>query len=407
MVKVRKYTIAVVAFALVLAAFNSFAFAQSSTPSVPVKIGIMAPITGDAASIGTEQLDWAQLAVDDFNKATGWNVELVQGDTQLDPAIAVTVGQSMIADKDIYGVVGPAGSQEVENTEQAFKDARLVQVSGSATRPSLTTTGFDTFFRTVPTDDVQGPTDGNFIYNTLGATQLYVIDDKTSYSTGLADAASKAFEAAGGKVVAREEVDQKDTDFSTLATKIGASGATVVFFPGQIASQGALLAKALQEQNLKVIVFGGDGFLNVSDFITGAAGATDGDYVSNFAPDIRGVATSADAVKEYTDQYNADFTAFGPPSYAAATVILEAIQRANDAGTLTREAVRDEVAKTNQDVSILGTPLSFDQNGDVQGAQFYIYQVKDGNFVSVPTGAMPEATMEATMEMTPESTPSG
>src|SRR5215475_11062607 len=98
MVKIRKYVVAFVAFGLVLAAFNSFAFAQSSTPSVPVKIGIMAPITGDAASIGTEQLNWTQLAVDDFNKKTGWNVELVQGDTQLDPAVAVTVAQSMISD---------------------------------------------------------------------------------------------------------------------------------------------------------------------------------------------------------------------------------------------------------------------------------------------------------------------
>src|ERR1041385_1335218 len=150
MSKSRRLLVTVMVFALVLVALNSVAFAQSSTPSVAVKIGIMAPLTGGAASIGTEQLNWAQLAVDDFNAKTGWNVELVQGDTQLDPAIAVTVAQSLISDADIYGVVGPAGSQEVENTEQAFKDARLVHVSGSATRPSLTTTGFDTFFRTVP-----------------------------------------------------------------------------------------------------------------------------------------------------------------------------------------------------------------------------------------------------------------
>ena len=192
MSKFRKLTALVIVLMLVLAAFSSAVSAQDVT----IKIGIMAPLTGGAASIGTEQLNWAQLAVDDFNAATGWEVELVQGDTQLDPAIAVTVAQSLISDPDIYGVVGPAGSQEVENTQQAFQDANLVQVSGSATRPSLTTTGFNTFFRTVPTDAVQGPTDGNFIYNVIGATSLYVVDDKTSYSVGLADEASAAFEAA-------------------------------------------------------------------------------------------------------------------------------------------------------------------------------------------------------------------
>ena len=84
----------------------------------------MGPFTGPVASIGTEQLNWAKLAVEDFNAATGWNVELVEGDTQLDPAKAVTVAESLISDADIYGVVGPAGSQEVEAVGQMFKDAR-------------------------------------------------------------------------------------------------------------------------------------------------------------------------------------------------------------------------------------------------------------------------------------------
>src|SRR3954470_346152 len=99
--------------AVALVGLNSVAFAQSA-PTVPVKVGILGPFTGPAASIGTEQLNWAKLAVEDFNKATGWNVELVQGDTQLDPAKAVTASQALISDADIYGVVGPAGSQEVE-----------------------------------------------------------------------------------------------------------------------------------------------------------------------------------------------------------------------------------------------------------------------------------------------------
>jgi branched-chain amino acid transport system substrate-binding protein len=400
MSKFRKFAAVLIVFSLVLVAFNSIAFAQAMVPDVPVKIGIMAPITGPAASIGTEQLNWGKLAVEDFNKATGWNVEVVEGDTQIDPAIAVPVAESLISDADVYGVVGPAGSQEVEATEQMFKDARLVHVSGSATRPSLTTTGFDTFFRTVPTDAAQGPTDGNFIYNALGATKLFVIDDKTSYSTGLADEASKAFEADGGTIVGREEVNQDDTDFSTLVTKIGGSGAEVVFFPGQIASQGALLAKQLQEQGVTVTVFGADGFQSVDDFIKGAAGATEGAYVSAFAPDIHKLESSADVVKRYTDEYG-DFGTFGPPTYAAATVVLEAMQRAYEAGTLTREAVRDEVAKTNQELSVLGTPLAFDENGDVLNASFYIFQVVGDNFELVPSSEM------MMPEMTPEPTSSG
>jgi branched-chain amino acid transport system substrate-binding protein len=384
-----------VLFALVLVAFNAVVVAQDT----PIKVAIMGPFTGPAASIGTEQLNWAKLAVEDFNAATGWNVELVEGDTQLDPAIAVTVAESLIADPDIYGLVGPAGSQEVEAIQTMLQDAQLVHVANSATRPSLSTTGFDTFFRVVPTDAVQGPTVADFIANELGVTSLYVIDDQTSYSVGLADEASAAFEAAGGTIAGRESVTQDDVDFSSLVTVIGSSGAGAIFFPGQIASQGALLARQMQEQGVTAILFGADGFQSVDDFIAGAAGATEGAYVSAFAPDIHELESSADVVARFEEEYG-EFGTFGPPSYAATMVILEAIQRASEAGDLSREAVRAEVANTNIEMSVMGGPLAFDENGDVQNAAFYIFQVQGDNFVYIPVESEEEM---ATPEATPES----
>jgi branched-chain amino acid transport system substrate-binding protein len=307
----------------------------------------------------------------------------------------VTVAESLIADADVYGVVGPAGSQEVEATAQQFKDARLVHVGSSATRPTLTTSGFDTFFRVVPTDAAQGPTVGNFLAHELGVTSLYVIDDQTSYSVGLADEAIAAFEAAGGTIAGRESVTQDDSDFSSLVTVIGGTGAEAIFFPGQIASQGAILARNMQEQGLTAILFGADGFQSTDDFIIGAAGATEGAYVSAFAPDIHELESSADVVARFTEEYG-EFGTFGPPTYAAMMVVLEAIQRAADAGTLTREAVRDEVANTNVELSVMGGSLAFDENGDVLNAAFYIFQVQGDNFVFIPV----ESEME--MMATPE-----
>jgi branched-chain amino acid transport system substrate-binding protein len=390
----RKTPIIFFLLAITLLALNSVAFAQMEAPDVPVKIGIMGPFTGPAASIGTEQLNWARLAVSDFNEATGWSVELVEGDTQLDPAIAVTVAESLIADADVYGVIGPAGSQEVEATEPQFQDAGLVHVSNSATRTTLTQNGFETFFRVVPTDAAQGPTVGNFLANELGVTMLYVIDDQTSYSVGLADEAIAAFEAAGGTIVGRESVTQDDMDFSTLVTTIEALGAEAIFFPGQIAAQGAALGQAMQEQGYDAILFGADGFQSVDDFIIGAAGATEGAYVSAFAPDIHELEASADVVERFTEEYG-EFGTFGPPSYTATMVVLEAIQRAYEADNLSREGVRDEVAATDMETTVMGTPLAFDENGDVLGAQFYIFQVQDDNFVYVPVMSDEMATPEA------------
>jgi branched-chain amino acid transport system substrate-binding protein len=397
MSKARKIFSAVLLLSLVLGAFG--VSAQGAVPEGPVKIAALGPFTGPAASIGQEQLNWAKQAVADFNEATGWSVELVEGDTQLDPAIAVTVAESVIADEAVLGVVGPAGSQEVEATAQMFTDARLTFISGSATRPSLTTSGFDTFFRTVPTDAVQGPTDGNFLFNELGATNLFVIDDQTSYSVGLADEASAAFEAAGGTIAGRESVTQDDVDFSSLVTLIDSTGADAVFFPGQIASQGAQLARQLQEQGVEVILMGADGF-DSSDFIAVEDGVTEGAYYSSFAPDIHGSEGASETIERYEAEFGEFTTTFGPPTYVATLTVLEAMQRAFEAGDLSREAVRNEVANTNMETSILGMPIVFDENGDIQGASFYIFQIEDGAGVFIPgEAASPEATPEATPAM--------
>ena len=98
-------------------------------------------------------------------------IAIVQGDTQLgvDTAFAVKVAQSFASNPKILGVVGPAGSQEVVASTSALQGAGFGWVSGSATRVSLTdghTDGVNRqgfFFRTVPNDDIQGPTVANYM----------------------------------------------------------------------------------------------------------------------------------------------------------------------------------------------------------------------------------------------------
>ncbi len=353
----------------------------TAVPDGPITLAVMGPFTGGAASIGQEQLNFARLAVQHFNEEHGWDVQVFEGDTELDASRAVTVAEGIISDSNVYGVVGPAGSQEVDAVGQMFTDATLAFVSPSATDPGLSDRGFDAFFRVVPTDADQGPTIGNFIVDEIGASSVFIIDDQTSYSVGLADQISDALDAGGAEVAGRESVTQDLSDFSSLATVIGGSGAEVVAFPGQIASQGALLTRALQEQGIDVTVFGGDGFFSAEDFIEGAGGASEGSYVSSFAPDITGVDEAADVVTQFQDMHG-DFGTFGPPTYVSAQVVLEAMLRAFEAsGTVDRAGVLAEVGNTNLASTILGQPLSFEANGDVVGAQFFIFRVEGGEFV--------------------------
>ena len=169
----------------------------SSSGNCAAAIGLEAPITGSAAPLGTEQLHFAQLAVAKDNAANGTKITLVQGDTQLMPAQATTVTQQFISNSKIVGVVGPAGSQEVEAVGPLFGRAGVGFISGSATAAALTTGKNPTFFRVVSNDSVQGPQDAHYIVTHLHPKALMIVDDQEAYSTGLVSAMLPVFKQAG------------------------------------------------------------------------------------------------------------------------------------------------------------------------------------------------------------------
>jgi branched-chain amino acid transport system substrate-binding protein len=332
----------------------------------------MAPITGDAGSIGTEQLNFAKFAVDRFNEENGTDFTLVEGDTQLDPAQASTVGQRFASDDDILAVVGPAGSQEVEAVGPIFSRDGLAFVSPSATATSLTEGTFETFYRVVPNDAAQAPTDAAYIADELDAGNVVIIDDQTSYSRPLADGVQEALEEAD-VTVSRESVNQDTTDFSSLVSGIG-DDVDVVFLPWQIAANAQIFGQQLAEQGKDAVIFGSDGLFSPDDF------TIDGAYVSSFAPDITSIESSAELAEAYTAEYG-DFGTFGPPTYAAANVLLTAMNDLCDEGEeLTREAIVEQVGETSIDDSILGGSLSFTDSGDPEGAEFYIFTIEGGEY---------------------------
>jgi branched-chain amino acid transport system substrate-binding protein len=342
-------------------------------------IAVMAPITGDAASIGAEQLNFVKFAVMRFNEENGTDYQLEEVDTQLDPAQASTGAQQLVSNADVLGVVGPAGSQEVEAAGPIFEQEPMTYVSGSATATTLTDSGdFPSFFRTVPNDDAQGPTVGEFIANTLAPPAVWVIDDQSSYSTGLADSATASLEEAGIEVM-RESINQDQTDFSALVSRV--AGTEVAFLPWQLGTQAQTFGQQLAEQGSDAVIVGSDG-LFTEDF------SIRGSFVSSFAPDIKEIPESAELVEAYEAEFGEFTSTFGPPSYAAADALLNAIQQAcEDAGgTPDRQQVLEAMRNVSVDQSILGGPLTFADDGDVEGGQFYMFEVTGKGQYELQTG---------------------
>jgi branched-chain amino acid transport system substrate-binding protein len=350
-------------------------------------IGVAAPITGAAASIGSQQLRWARFFVTRYNAThRRTKFRIVQGDTQLpDTAQAIRVAENFASNSRMLAMVGPAGSQEVQVSTAALKRSGMGFVSGSATRTSLTVDGTRRgfFFRTVPNDDQQGPRVANHIRRALSATRVVVIDGQDAYSRGLSDTVEGILRGAGLSV-RRDSVNPDTTsDFSSLVARIPAD-TQVVYIPWQLAPKAQLFGQQLRAAGKQARLFGSDGLFDPDNF------KIPGSLVSFFPINL----TSPIITAYRRGPGRGQRELFGLPSYAAAQVVTRAVDRACANGSATRTEVRRLINRTNIPArqSVLGFAIRFVQSvrrplgpGDMQRpADFGIYRIQpNGAYVRI------------------------
>jgi branched-chain amino acid transport system substrate-binding protein len=382
------------AFAIVAAAYATperaaAPAAQTGSASALIKcgktrtIGFMAPVTGPAASIGIQQVHWAQFYVSTYNRThKKTKIKLQTEDTQLGAptgtAEALKGAQALAGSPNVLGVAGPAGSNEIVGVTKSLMDGGLGWVTGSSTRTSLTTDGTRTgyMFRTVPPDAIQGPTAANYIAKVLKYKRVYVIDDQETYSTGLADAVEQVLKAAG-VTTNRDGVSQQQSDFSSLIAKISRD-TQLVYIPWQLTPKAIAFGnqmKAAGKGNIKLM--GADGTFDSSFAEVGSHV-----YDTNFPLNPKSKIIAA-----FRKAHGGDGEFFGAPTYAAVQVVANAVDRACKKGTATRASVRRAIRSTNIPAaqSLIGVALRFNRNGDLSTAhKFGLY--KSNGSVFIPIG---------------------
>jgi branched-chain amino acid transport system substrate-binding protein len=348
-----------------------------------VKIGFVAPLTGDQAPQGEDMLRGAQLAVEHANAQgpilPGQRLELVPLDDQRNPTQAVIAAKKLIADRDVVAVIGHLNSSCTMPASAIYHQARLLQITPVSSNPQISRQGFDTFYRTCATDDLQGPAAALFIVNELKATRVFVLDDMTTYGRGLANELIKKLNSLGAEVLGHEGITQGDKDFVPLLTKVKSRNPDLVYFAGMF-PEGALLIKQRAEVGLLSRFMGGDGLFDGVLIELATPQAAEGIYLTTIGSDMHQIPTAQAFVREYEKRFG-PIGAYSAYAYEATGIAIEAIRRA---GTKDRVAVLAAM-KTLTDYPGLFGPHNFDEKGDSLIRDIGIFTVKDGRFVFVKT----------------------
>ena len=357
----------------------------SGSSSGTIKVGILAPLTGEVANYGMAARDGAKLYLDQVNANGGINgkqIEIVEYDEKGDATEAVNAFNRMVED-GVTAVIGDVTSKPTIAVAMESVDFNMPMITGTATASDVTSYG-DNYFRSCFIDPFQGEKMASYAKEKLEAASAAVIyNNGDDYSKGLHDAFIAKCEELGVEVVGDESYAAGDVDFKSQLTNIMANSPDVLFCPDyyETVSQIAIQAR---EVGLASTLLGGDGWSSVLSAMTDATAVEGAYFCSGFSLDDTSEMVQT-FVTDYNAAYGSDPDMFAAQSYDAAMILCAAIEAAEQTGTEPasdeyKQAIIDAMDAT--DLDCVTGHITYDElNNPIKDA--VILTIKDGNYAFV------------------------
>ncbi|HJD24387.1 MAG TPA: ABC transporter substrate-binding protein [Firmicutes bacterium] len=326
-----------------------------------IKIGGLAPLTGDLSQYGVAVNNAVLMAVDDINKnggVLGKQIEYLPEDEKGDVTEAINAYNKLVSE-GVVAIVGDVTSAPSKAVAQKANDDGMPIITASGTDAEITLTG-EYAYRACFIDPYQGMLMATYASKELGAkTAAILYDSGDSYSTGIADAFEETAKELGMTVTNKEGYAHSSTDFNAQLTKIKASNPDVLMLPVYY-SDVVLILKQAKQQGLDCQFLGADGWDGVVPQLNGDDSINDllakSYFCSQYSassddPDLQAFLTT------YKEKYGIDANMFAVLGYDAMHILADAIERA---GSTDAEAIIQAMSETNYS-GLTGT-TTFDEN---------------------------------------------
>ena len=252
---------------------------MASAAKAPIKVGVLAGITGGGAAWGVFHRDAAILAAEEINAKggiMGRPVELVIYDTKGRAEDAVNATRRLLLQDKVVAIAGTNMSGLQIAIRPVSEQYKVPIYSISATNPAVTVDPvtkkpYPYSFRICFTDPYQGSVMAAFLANKKNLKTAVIFHDVGSdYAEGIKQYFTETFTKEGGKIAGTYGYREGDVDFRAQITQAKATGAQAVCLPGMY-KEMALIIKQCEELGWKPVFIGGDGYSPAMGEIAGKA----------------------------------------------------------------------------------------------------------------------------------------
>jgi branched-chain amino acid transport system substrate-binding protein len=398
--KSRKIVSAAVASAIVAGTMLIPGVSLAQEPEV-IRIYSSLPLTGSSAGQTTTIVNAINLAIEQKTKGGlvcdgKFKIDYVSLDDataakgQWDEAKEQENANKAVADPDAMVYIGTFNSGAAKISIPILNQANppLAMISPANTNVGLTKvfnpgepevyypTGKRNYMRVVTADDVQGSVGAKWA-KSLGARNVYILDDQQVYGKGLADVFEKTAKEIGLNVLGRDGIDGKAADYKALATKIKATNPQLIYYAGITQNNAGQLLKDIRAAGIKALFMGPDGILEKA-FIEAAGADVANGVLATIAgtPRNRLPAAGRKFYTDYVAKFKSQPEAYAIYGYESASIALNAISKVCEKD---RQAILDAMLSTKNFNGVLGR-WSFTPTGDTTLADMLGNRVVNGEW---------------------------
>ncbi len=392
---------------LAVAALASFA-SLAAQAQQEIKIGVIYPLTGPAASVGGELRSALELAADIINNGAkgvpglpfaaggglpnlkGAKIKLVFADHQSNPQTGATEAERLISQEKVVALVGSYNSAVTVTASQVAERNGIPFLNPESSSASLTQRGFKWFFRTTPHDDLFVHNFFDFlkeleIKKGIKAGAIATFNENGLWGTETTKLQAKLAPDNGYNLVKQVSYSSKSTQLTSEVQTLKAANPSLVM-------QSSYTPDAiLSMKTYKELGFAPDMIL------ANNAGFTDTEFIRTLGKDAEYVITREvwaldlanrnPLIKEvnalFNSRYKINFTGNSSRTFTGLMVMADAINRAKSTEP---EAIRKALAETNLLADSLIMPwkgVKFDETGQNTLGRGILVQIVDGKYHTV------------------------
>lgn len=373
-----------------------------------IKVGVVYPLTGAAASTGAELKHALEFAADLINNGAenlagmpfsaggglpnlkGAKIKLVFADHQGSPQVGATETERLITQEKVVAIVGAYSSNVTATSSQVAERYKIPYLNSESSSASLTTRGFKWFFRITPHDDL-------FVQNFFAffkdmetkkgikIKQLALFNENTLWGNETTKLEARIAGERGFNIVKSVSYPAKSTQLTSEIQTLKAGNPQVVMQSSYL-GDAIMAMKTCKELGFspEMILANNAGFTD-TEFVRTLG--KDADYVITREVWALDLAKSKPIVGKVNDLFNSrykiNFTGNTARTFTGLLTLADAINRA---ASTEPEPIRKALTETNIDGANTIMPwkgIRFDEQGQNIHGSGILVQIVDGKYHTI------------------------